>query len=143
MDHNSPSLPDIPIMKESNVRPMPLSVATRIEVVCNVIADVLHNAYQVQAGLPPTNFNSLPGDVQRVYEGMARLAVVPLLDENALKVAEGKAIESAAGILLNYLNEDNMVEAEFVPPERWEYRVTAIVRSAIAVYQKSLMEVPR
>jgi len=133
-------------MTGSNVRPMPLSVAVRIEVISHVVADVLHNAYQMQADLPPAHFKSLPGAVQKVYEGMARLAVVPLLDENALKVAEGKAIDSAASILLNYLTEDNRAaEDDEKPPtpEMWEKRITAMIRSAIAVYQRELMRVPR
>ena len=141
MDHNSPSLPDIPIATGTNVRPMPLSVATRVEVISHVIADVLHSAYQMQACLPPTHFKSLPGAVQRVYEGMARLAVVPLLDHDRLVLAEQRAVQSAAAALLNYRREDDDAAEDGLQqptPEMWEQRVTNMVRSAISVYHTEL-----
>ncbi len=74
---------------------------------------------------------------------LARLAVVPLLDEQSLKKAETEAIASVAVILRDYFIHDNDYPDEPVTVERWTYRVTAMTRSAIAVYQKSLMEVKR
>ena len=126
------------------IRPQLMSVATRIEVVSNVVAGVLHNAYTTQMGRDPSQLAHAPSAVQRVYEGMARLAVVPLLDEQALARAERKAIDGAADMLLRYLDDDNdEPPSRCITPELWERRITAMVRSALAVYQAELMRVAR
>ena len=137
---NIARFPVIPQMDPITVRPKLLDVSTRVEIVSNVIAGVLHNAFCTQNGLPGTPLAHSQPAVQRVYEGMARLAVLPLLDPEAVQQAEAAAIGQGLTILGDYMDED---DDDGIPADIWEHRITTAVRAAIATYTAQLMAVPR
>ena len=125
-------------------RPQPMSKSLRVELASNIIAGVLHSMYEAQEHDNPTShLPNQAASVQRRYEALARLSVVPLLEPEHVAVAEQAAIENAQSILRQFFKEDHEAIDRTVTPEQWEMRVTALVRSSLMTYQTATMRVSR
>lgn len=141
---NVTRLPPLRVEGQVTTRPQPMSKQLRVELASNIIAGVLHSMYEAQEHDNPTShLPNQAGSVQRRYEGIARLAVVPLLEPEQLAVAEQDAIANATSILTQFFKLDAEDLDRHITPEQWEIRMTALVRSALMTYQQSVMRVTR
>ena len=131
-------LPSIPRPELVTKQAQPLSVETRIELVASIIACVLFDAQQMQQQVfKHIPLGKAPREEQRIYEAIGRQVATYVLKPAQSVQAKRLAIQTAAGILSAY-DEEDAAFASAATPEMWQSRYEAAFISALHRYHAEL-----